>query len=417
MVKVSPNIAIIGAGAGGCFSAIQIHERMSGDCKIQIFEKTKEPLSKLKVSGGGRCNVTHNLFDPESLASKYPRGEKELKFAFKTFGPKETMSWFSKRGIKLKVEEDGRIFPESDLSTTIIDCFLSELKKYKIPIQYERQLVAIYPPNTQFNSSRSFRCLWEGGKEDFFDKVVLATGSNRKIWQILEKMGLTIIPPVPSLFTLGIEGSDIVQIPGVVAPKVKIKIGHKGKYQSGTILITHWGFSGPAALRLSAFEAKTLFELNYHTNLYINWTYDLNPLECENHYLTEKQNFPPQKIQPKKEWGLPTRLWEFLLMEAKISENKRYSEVSKYEIKSLSSVLTNSEFVMTKKGVFKEEFVTAGGVARKEINFEKMESKKIPGLYFSGEVIDVDGITGGFNFQNAWTTAYLVSKGIYESSI
>ncbi|TGL59909.1 NAD(P)/FAD-dependent oxidoreductase [Leptospira jelokensis] len=407
-----PKIAVIGAGASGCFVALQIFEHLEGKASIQIFERSKEPLAKLRVSGGGRCNVTHQLFEPDLLSEKYPRGQKELRWAFERFQPKDTIEWFAKRGVALKAEADGRMFPSTDKSETIINCFLNELQKYKIPIHFEQGLVGIYQLENQI---AKFRLLWEGGKEEFFDIVVMATGSNRKIWSILEKLNHTIVDPVPSLFTLTLENTDLMELTGLVIPNAEIKILPKGKPQKGPILITHWGLSGPAALRLSAWEARTLFEANYKVELSINWVCGETTQIVEETYWKKKEVSPKEKLSANPEWKLPSRFFDWILKESNIPDNKRYSDLSKSEIRNLSLNLTQKKIQMVAKGVFKDEFVTAGGVSRKEIQFQTMESKICPGMYFVGEVIDVDGITGGFNFQNAWTTSVIAAQGIRKN--
>lgn len=401
----APKIAIIGAGAGGCFSAIQVFDALAGRCSVEIFEKSKEPLSKLRISGGGRCNVTHNLFDPEALSLKYPRGNKELKYAFQTFQPKDTIEWFRQRGIRLKVEPDGRMFPESDSSETIINCFLAELQKRKIPIHFSKSLVGLYKEDS------IFRVLWEGGDSSYFDRIIFATGSNRKIWSLLEILGHKIVPPVPSLFTFGVSDSDIINLSGITVQNVHIKISPKGKPQVGPLLITHWGFSGPAALKLSAYEARTFYDLDYKTKITINWLGDKSTPDVENFLLTNKDQSPNIRLS-NLNFSLPSRLWDWILQNQLVSGQKRLSELSNHQIRNLALKLTASEFLMTSKSIYKEEFVTAGGVSRKDINFSKMESKIIPGIFFTGEVIDIDGVTGGFNFQNAWTTGTLAAQGL-----
>lgn len=409
-----PKIAIIGAGASGCFVAIQLFDAFSGNVSIEIFERSKEPLAKLRVSGGGRCNVTHQLFDPEQLSLRYPRGQKELRWAFETFQPKDTIDWFAKRGVTLKAEADGRMFPTTDKSETIIDCFLNELKKNKIPIHFEQGLVGIYKTE---KDSESFRLLWEGGKEEFFDAIVLATGSNRKVWSMVEKLGHSIVNPVPSLFTLTLENTDLMELTGLVVPNAELKILPKGKPQKGPILITHWGLSGPCALRLSAWEARTLFDANYRVELSVNWVGGESTQFVEDQFLKKKETSPSEKITQDPNWKLPSRFFEWILKESEIQANKRYSDLSKSEIRNISLNLTQKKLQMVAKGVFKEEFVTAGGVNRKEIQFQTMESKVCKGLYFVGEVIDVDGITGGFNFQNAWTTSVIAAQGLRKTFV
>ncbi|TGM79789.1 NAD(P)/FAD-dependent oxidoreductase [Leptospira bouyouniensis] len=409
-----PKIAVIGAGASGCFAALQIYESLKGNATIQIFERSKEPLTKLRISGGGRCNVTHQLFDPELLSLRYPRGQKELRWAFERFQPKDTIEWFAKRGVTLKAEADGRMFPITDKSETIINCFLNELQKYKIPIHFEQGLVGIYQLENQIER---FRLLWEGGKEEFFDIVVMATGSNRKVWSILEKLNHTIVDPVPSLFTLTLANTDLMELTGLVIPNAEIKIVPKGKAQSGPILITHWGLSGPAALRLSAWEARTLFEANYKVELSLNWVGGQSTQIVEETYSKKKESSASEKISANPDWKLPSRFFDWILKESNIQANKRYSDLSKSDIRVLSLNLTQKKLQMVAKGVFKDEFVTAGGVNRKEIQFQTMESKLCPGLYFVGEVIDIDGITGGFNFQNAWTTSVIAAQGIRKTFV
>ncbi|MGV3668022.1 MAG: NAD(P)/FAD-dependent oxidoreductase [Leptospira bouyouniensis] len=409
-----PKIAVIGAGASGCFAALQIYESLKGNATIQIFERSKEPLTKLRISGGGRCNVTHQLFDPELLSLRYPRGQKELRWAFERFQPKDTIEWFAKRGVTLKAEADGRMFPITDKSETIINCFLNELQKYKIPIHFEQGLVGIYQLENQIER---FRLLWEGGKEEFFDIVVMATGSNRKVWSILEKLNHTIVDPVPSLFTLTLANTDLMELTGLVIPNAEIKIVPKGKAQSGPILITHWGLSGPAALRLSAWEARTLFEANYKVELSLNWVGGQSTQIVEETYSKKKESSASEKVSANPDWKLPSRFFDWILKESNIQANKRYSDLSKSDIRVLSLNLTQKKLQMVAKGVFKDEFVTAGGVNRKEIQFQTMESKLCPGLYFVGEVIDIDGITGGFNFQNAWTTSVIAAQGIRKTFV
>ncbi|XDD47196.1 NAD(P)/FAD-dependent oxidoreductase [Leptospira sp. WS39.C2] len=409
-----PKIAVIGAGASGCFVALQIFESLHGNTSIQIFERSKEALSKLRVSGGGRCNVTHQLFDPELLSLRYPRGQKELRWAFERFQPKDTIEWFSKRGVTLKAEADGRMFPTTDKSDTIIECFLNELKKNKIPIHFEQGLVGIYKSD---KPTESFRLLWEGGKEEYFDAVVVATGSNRKVWTIVEKLGHSIVNPVPSLFTLTLTNTNLMELTGLVIPNAEIKILPKGKAQTGPLLITHWGLSGPSALKLSAWEARTLFDANYQVELSVNWVLGETTQKVEEYYLKRKESSPSEKISQNPNWKLPSRFFDWVLLESKIQANKRYSDLTKAEIRVLSLNLTQKRLQMVAKGVFKEEFVTAGGVDRKEIQFQTMESKICPGLYFVGEVIDVDGITGGFNFQNAWTTSVIAAQGIRKTFV
>ena len=403
-------LAILGAGASGCFAAIRIKEFSEQNIEITIFEKSKEALSKLRISGGGRCNVTHNLFDNEILSKKYPRGEKELRWAFEIFQPKDTIEWFKKRDVLLKTEADGRMFPVTDDSNTIISCFLDEIKKNKIKLVLEEQVSSIFVEDG--NPKGKFVLQFGSDRVENFDLLLIATGSNRKVWNWMEALGHKIISPVPSLFTLAIEKSDIVSLAGLSVPNAAIRLLQKGKPQIGPLLITHWGFSGPAALRLSAFEARSLFDLGYKTEVEVNWLGENSSIEVESKLAKYKSDFKLNKIANQKPSDIPSRLWEWFLIKSGINLEKKWADISKVEIKNLTEVLTRSRFQMVAKGVFKEEFVTAGGISRKDIDFKSMQSKKINHLYFTGEVIDIDGITGGFNFQNAWTTASIAAKHI-----
>lgn len=413
--KTQIRLAILGGGASGCFAAIQAHEFSNGKLEITIFEKSKEPLSKLKVSGGGRCNVTHHLFDAEELAKKYPRGEKELRWAFESFQPQDTIDWFVKRNVPLKVEADGRMFPISDDSQTIIDCLLGEIRDRRIKLLLNENVISVHVEPG--NQDGKFRLSFADEREEFFDMVLIATGSNRKVWNWMEALGHNVTKPVPSLFTLGIENSDIISLSGLSVPHAAIRILPKGKAQIAPLLITHWGFSGPAALRLSAFEARTLFDADYKVSLEINWLGERSFLEVEQMLNDLKLQAKANKMINQKMNEIPSRLWEWFLKQSQISTEKKWVDASKQEIKNLIDVLCRSKFQMVTKGVFKEEFVTAGGISRKDIDFKSMQSKKIEHLYFTGEVIDIDGITGGFNFQNAWTTATLAAKHIASSVI
>jgi predicted Rossmann fold flavoprotein len=404
------NVAILGGGASGCFSAIQIKSFSQGNLKIRIFEKSKEPLSKLRVSGGGRCNVTHSLFEPEALSRKYPRGEKELRWAFEIFQPRDTIAWFKERGVELKTEDDGRIFPTTNLSSTIIECFLHEIQKNHISLELESPVSSVYYDPTQ----KKGKFILQFGEEskEYFDILIVATGSNRKVWNWMEALGHKIISPVPSLFTLELESNSITSLSGLSMPQASIRLLPKGKWQTGALLITHWGLSGPCALRLSAWEARTLHELNYNSPIEINWLGESSSQNMEEILTQMKIDNNQSKIQNKKISDFPQRLWDWILDESKIEKNKKWIDVSKNEIRNLTLTICHTKFQMINKAVFKEEFVTAGGISRKDINFKTMESKIIPNLFFTGEVIDIDGITGGFNFQNAWTTATIAAREI-----
>lgn len=404
------SVGILGGGAAGFFGAVQLAERIKGSAKITILEKGNEPLTKVKISGGGRCNVTHHLFDPELLSQKYPRGSKELRAAFARFQPKDTIEWFAKRGVRLKTEKDGRMFPETDSSSAIINCFMKEIDHYNISLKLNSPIQSVFLKEAE--SGSRFKLTGAEGGELFFDFLLIATGSNRKVWGWMEALGHSIEPPVPSLFTLNVPNSRMSSLPGTSVPNAEIRIHPKGKPQNGPLLITHWGFSGPAVLRLSAWEARTLAECEYRTKIRINWTGNYNGEEYISYLQSLRKEFPSRFISSTPSEGFSARLWETFLNNCGISPEKRWSEISNKELSQLREEVTNGIFDIDGKAVFKEEFVTCGGIRRKEVDFRTMESRIVPRLFFAGEVLDIDGITGGFNFQNAWTTAAIAAEAI-----
>ncbi len=403
-------IGILGGGAAGYFGAIQIARLLKGKANIVLLEKASEPLTKVKISGGGRCNVTHNLFDPVLLSEKYPRGSKELRAAFERFQPRDTVAWFESKGVSLKAEADGRMFPITNSSSTIIDCLTREAIKEGVEIRLGSAITAIYVDKTK--EENKF-CLVDSEEQNlFFDKLLVATGSNRKVWSWLEALGHTIENPVPSLFTLHIPDARIKDLPGLSVPNGEIRLLPKGKPQQGPILITHWGLSGPAVLRLSAWEARSFAECEYKAKVKVNWLGQVSGEEFISRLTAIKQGNPAKKISANSQFGLASRLWESFLRNANINLEKRWSEISNAEMNRLREEICSSIYEVDGKSIFKEEFVTCGGVKRKEVDFRTMESRIIHGMYFAGEVLDIDGITGGFNFQNAWTTAWIASEGI-----
>lgn len=397
------NIIIVGGGAAGFFAAINIAEQYP-NLKIAILERGSEVLQKVKVSGGGRCNVTHAEFIPQELVLNYPRGQKELLGPFHQFMTGDTIEWFEKRGVNLKIEEDGRMFPITDSSQTIIDCFLNEAKKYNVDIFYNHSVKAI---ENQINTWHVTTTHLEFNAE----KLVIATGSNAKIWKLLDQLGHTIIPPVPSLFTFNIKDKRIKDIPGVVAKDVEVKVLETDLVSEGPLLITHWGMSAPAILKLSAFGALELAKRNYKFQIQINFI-RLSFESCIKHLKESKQNISRKTIYKSVQFELPKRLWQQLVLATSINEQTRWAELNKQQLECLAVQLTAAIFNVDGKSTFKEEFVTAGGVDLKEVNFKSFESKLFPNLYFAGEVLNIDAVTGGFNFQNAWTSAYIVSKSI-----
>ncbi|GIJ94365.1 NAD(P)/FAD-dependent oxidoreductase [Capnocytophaga stomatis] len=406
------DIIVIGGGAAGFFSAINCAEK-NPFLKIAILEKGKEVLSKVKISGGGRCNLTHAEFIPQNLVKNYPRGEKELLSPFHRFMCGDVMDWFESRGVALKTEEDGRVFPLSNNSQTIIDCFTRLVKQLGIELFTSQNVVRFYQSDVGWNVETNTQTFSA-------KKLIVTTGSNPKIWKILSELGHTIVPPVPSLFTFNTSDLFIKDLSGIaVTSKVSLRDeeGNSLKIKNvAPLLITHWGFSGPAILKLSAWGARILAEKNYKCILEVNWLVaDSEEIRTEEviSILQEiKQNHPRKMLQNTTFFNLPKRLWNRLLEKGGVNPNELWSEISKAQIRNLAQTLTCSRFKIEGKSTFKEEFVTAGGVSLSEINFKTFESKLFKDLYLAGEIIDVDAITGGFNFQNAWTGGYLISESI-----
>ncbi|WP_027125996.1 NAD(P)/FAD-dependent oxidoreductase [Gelidibacter mesophilus] len=405
------DIIIIGGGAAGFFAAINIAERYP-ELKVAILERGKVGLQKVKISGGGRCNVTHAEFVPSELVLNYPRGEKELLGPFHQFMTGDTIEWFEKRGVELKIEDDGRMFPITDSSQTIIDCFLNEAQKHKVEIIYNESVknISLISVKEIENFDCNFKV--EGQSGNFIcKKLVVATGSNPKIWKLLEELGHRIAHPVPSLFTFNIKDERIIDIPGVVAQNVDVKVVGTDLFSEGPLLITHVGMSAPAILKLSAFGANELANRHYKFQIEINFIKQsfedcLENLKALKHHLARKIVFK------SAQFDLPKRLWHKLVLASNIDLEIRWADLNRQQMENLSNQLTQAVFQVDGKSTFKEEFVTAGGVHLKEVNFKTFESKLHKNLFFAGEVINVDAVTGGFNFQNAWTGAYLVSKAI-----
>ena len=400
---IEKDVIIVGGGAAGFFAAINIAEQNSS-LKVAVLERGKEGLQKVKISGGGRCNVTHAEFIPSELVQNYPRGEKELLGPFHQFMTGDTMEWFEKRGVPLKIEEDGRMFPVSNSSQTIIDCFLREAKKNGVAVLY----------NHSVKSIKKKQDLWElDTTEGLFasKKVLIATGSNPKIWSLLESLGHTISQPVPSLFTFDIKDPRIKDIPGVVSQNVEIKVVDSHLESEGPLLITHVGMSAPAILKLSAFGALELAKRDYKFQIKINFikqTFE----DCLDDLKEFKQTLAKRTVFKFAQYELPKRLWQQLVLASNISNTTTWADVNRQQLETLALQLTEAVFKVTGKSTFKEEFVTAGGVDLKEVNFKTFESKLCENLYFAGEILNIDAITGGFNFQNAWTGAYIAAKSI-----
>ncbi|MCC9018141.1 MULTISPECIES: NAD(P)/FAD-dependent oxidoreductase [Flavobacterium] len=397
------DIIIVGGGAAGFFTAINIAEK-NPKLKIAILERGKEVLSKVRVSGGGRCNVTHACFEPNELVKFYPRGEKELRGPFHQFCSGDTIEWFEKHGVELKIEEDGRMFPVSNSSQTIIDCFLKATEKLGIKVLTGQSVQSIFKKEDCWKIDTQ--------NENFAaEKLVMATGSNPKIWEMLQTQGHAIVSPVPSLFTFNIKDPRIKELPGVAA-QVTVTVKDTKLESTGPLLITHWGMSGPAVLKLSAWGARILHNKNYQFTIYVNWLNDVDTEDAEKILKDLKQEHAKKTVSKKSPFDFPNRLWESLVLASGIDTETKWADLSKNQLQQLASQLTKATFQVNGKSTFKEEFVTAGGIDLKEINFKTMESKLHENLYFAGEIVNIDAITGGFNFQNAWTSGFILANAI-----
>jgi len=397
------DILIVGGGAAGFFTAINIVEK-NRKLKVAILERGSEVLSKVRISGGGRCNVTHACFEPNELVKFYPRGEKELRGPFHQFCSGDTVEWFSNHGVELKIEDDGRMFPVSNSSQTIIDCFLAATQKLGITVLTGQSVQSIFKKDNFWKI--------ETQTENYItEKLILATGSNPKIWEMLQTFGHAIVNPVPSLFTFNIKDSRIKELPGVSA-QVSVKVKDTKLTSTGPLLITHWGMSGPAILKLSAWGARILAEKNYQFTIFVNWLNDLDTADAEKTLKELKQEHAKKAVSKKSAFELSNRLWESLVLASNISVETKWADLSKIQLQNLANQLTNSSFQVNGKSTFKEEFVTAGGIDLKEINFKTMESKLHKNLYFAGEIMNIDAVTGGFNFQNAWTSGFILANAL-----
>jgi len=400
------DLIVIGGGAAGFFGAINAAE-MKENLRVLILEKSSKLLSKVKVSGGGRCNVTHHSFSPAALSHHYPRGHRQLKNLFHQFQASDTVAWFESHGVMMKVEEDGRMFPLTNNSQTIIDCFLSTAEKLGIEIKLNSEVHRIERGEHHFILQ---------GKQTFFSrKILVATGGYNKPenYKWLSDLGHQIVNPIPSLFTFNNPEKEFADLMGVAVPKAEIRIAGTKFSQQGAVLITHWGLSGPAVITLSSWAAVYLHQLNYIFTTLVNWT-GLSEMEVREKLMKPKQDNSKKIVAGHPQFDLPKRLWEFLCLKAGIEERKTWSDLGHKQINRLIELVYACPFNIKGKTTFKEEFVTCGGVALTDIDIQSMESKKMQGLFFAGEVLDIDGETGGFNFQSAWTTAWVAAKRIAE---
>jgi predicted Rossmann fold flavoprotein len=394
-------VAVIGGGAAGFFAALSAAQHHTS-ADVVLFEKTAKLLSKVKISGGGRCNVTHHCFSPSALSKHYPRGGKQLKKAFGTFQAADTVAWFESRGVALKTEGDGRMFPVTDSSQTIVDCLVREADRHGIEVRLQspvRELIPLAPGGFTLNGER-------------FDRVVVATGGSPKreglAW--LEALGHAIVDPVPSLFTFNMPGSDITDLMGVVVPDALVRIQGTKLIQQGPVLVTHWGMSGPAILKLSAWGARELAERGYAFSVQVNWIGIANEAEVTSAIDDAMPDIRKKKVANACPFELPKKFWAFLLARAEVPADAVWLDLGKKAKNKLVNTLLNDVYEVRGKTTFKEEFVTCGGVVLGEVDFATMQSRAVPGLYFAGEVLDVDGVTGGFNFQAAWTTGFVAGR-------
>lgn len=403
------SIVVIGGGAAGFFAAISAatHHKTS---RVLLLEKSQKLLSKVKVSGGGRCNVTHRCFENRELVKFYPRGEKFLKKAFEQFSVKDTIAWFESRGVKLKVEADNRMFPTTDNSQTIINVLMAAAQELGVKISLGESVERLVKENEIW--------LIETSKQTILaDKVIIATGGSpkREGLRWLEALGHEIVDPVPSLFTFNLPKNPITELMGLSVPKAHVRIQGTKLESVGPLLITHWGMSGPAILKLSAFGARLLADKHYQFHFQVNWLGEIKEHELRASLENMLDEVKKRKISNRNPFDLPQRLWDYHLQKAEIDGEKIWLDLSKKSLNKLINQLLNDTYEGLGKTTFKEEFVTAGGVALSDVDTQTMQSRKAPGLYFAGEVLDIDGVTGGFNFQAAWTTGFIAGKGIVGS--
>jgi predicted Rossmann fold flavoprotein len=403
-------IIVIGGGAAGFFSAIQC-ARLKSVEEVLILEQSQQVLSKVKISGGGRCNVTHACFSPKELILNYPRGSKELLSAFHRFQPQDTIDWFKDEGVELKTEKDGRLFPMTNRSQTIVDALMEAAKESGVKIRFGNKVNHLEKTDGQFIVHL------KNGEQLSANKVMLSTGSSKLGYELAESLGHTIIPALPSLFTFNIPDSPLHHLSGISVLNARVKLPEFNLEKSGPLLITHWGFSGPAVLKLSAFAAIDLANSNYSTVCEIDWLPELNKESLRKDLkLHSKINGKKRIFQVSPFCSLPKKLWRTLLLSCCINETLEWRTLTKDKYEALLLCLKKNEYSMKGKATYKKEFVSCGGIKRDEIDFRTMESKVIEGLFLGGEILDIDGITGGFNFQAAWTTGWIAGNAMGKIS-
>lgn len=395
---------IVGGGAAGIFAAIACAEA-NQDARVLVVEQSLQLLAKVKISGGGRCNVTHACFDPAELVQNYPRGQKELLGPFTRFQPRDVITWFESRGVKLKAEKDGRMFPTTDSSQTIIDCLLGAAKAAGVEIVCGKKVQQVQ------RNDQSYKVSLADGTHVECHTLMLATGSGGPGHRLAESLGHTIVPPVPSLFTFNVPDSPLLPLSGISVDPATVSLPEFKQTLTGPLLITHWGFSGPAVLKLSAWCARDLHRTGYKTSVHIDWLPKFSHDELKN-AIAEKCTTQSKLVCSDPLGLLPKQLWKTLTAQASIAENRTWNSLNKKEREALQQRLKRDVYTLSGKTTYKQEFVTCGGVKLSEVDFKTMESRISPGLYFGGEVLDIDGITGGFNFQAAWTEGWLAGHAM-----
>jgi predicted Rossmann fold flavoprotein len=400
------DLIVVGGGAAGFYGAIHAAEFNLG-LKILILEKSNKVLAKVKVSGGGRCNVTHDCLEPFKLARHYPRGEKSLKTVFKIHDASHTIQWFQEKGVELKIEADGRMFPVTDDSQTIIDCLMGETLSHKIKIEMGEAVIEV-------NKDENFQLRTQSGKRYESRYLLVATGGNpsSQFYEWIANLGHKIISPIPSLFTFNDSEDNFKDLMGLSVSNAEVRIAGTKLSQAGPLLITHWGLSGPAVIKLSAWAAEYLNQQKYEFTALVSWIGSVTESEIQKQLAEFKQVKGKQKIYTNPQFGMPQRLWTRLCELSQIEENKIWSEIAQKNLNRLMEFLIRCPFKIKGKTTFKEEFVTCGGVDLGGIDLERMESKLVKNLFFAGEVLNIDGETGGFNFQAAWSTSFVAAKSL-----
>jgi len=401
-------LAVIGGGAAGFFAAVNA-ARLHSNLEVTIFEKSREVMSKVRISGGGRCNVTHHCFDPEILSQAYPRGSRELRWAFEQFQALDTVEWFQKRGVELKTEDDGRMFPVTDDSATIINCLKTEAQKYHVTVKTRSRINKIVAAECG-----KYKLFIRNEEPSVFDVVIIATGgSNRaSTYGWLKDLGHSIEEPVPSLFTFNFRDKIFNDLAGISVRNALVAIENTSFQYSGPVLITHWGLSGPAVLKTSAWAARYLHNREYRFTIQINWLYPKNEQQVREVLNRLRNENARKSLMKQNSFNIPNRLWERFLELAEIPPQKNWAELSNKQIHEWAQQLTSAQYEIQGKTTFKEEFVTCGGLPLSEVNMGTMESNISPNIYFAGEVLNIDGITGGFNFQSAWTTGWIAAQNV-----